>query len=672
MAVLLIPFLFVAFIVIIIALVRISFTRRADVWKHFASLHRLHYREATWTKPPAISGFFKSTVVTLTLIYRGSGNSRQTLTQATARFGVQLPQGMKLGKEGFGTSVAKFFGGQDIQLGLPELDDALRIEGQDPAGIAKLLQTGQVAQNVVNFTTGADEAVIAQQGASIVRSGHVSNAEQLLYLVERTNHAVRAIEYQLRWDPRRAGMHTPVPRRKAPWRRPVTPKAPEKQTAATGDAGAELSLADQLIAGLADDGVKESQGKFTLDRDVAREKMREFQLADPAAYVLELVQAAVAKGAEHLDFAIDSADMRLWFDGPVFTETDFDVLYSSLFTDQTDANTRARQRLAIGVNAALGVEPKYITVASRGSDQGVRLGLTPGAEDRIESVPPRELEFSPGTQIHVKSRLGQRLTDGNKKVREKLEISCRYADVPITLNGKRISGGVKLAHSFGVVPIGGHGLVGQCGFTNRLGDRTQVRLVTDGVWISSYELPNAIPGLLAVVESGRLQKDLSQSEIVQDDAWQDAMDAVYEAQGRALDTFASQLVQLLPRRDFPAPWALDLLRDQCRAFDSVEDFQTGGEAEGLALAPVWPTAAGTLLSLRGLLSLCTETGHVDHTDYEISALHLDVHRLAQAGFSGHKVLRIDWLTDPRDAAFLAHLFAGRLRSVNDRLLTYLG
>lgn len=667
-----IPFFIVVVAVIIVAVVIGLRNKRGDAWKHFASVNRLHFREATWSQPPFVSGFFKSTGVTVTIEYRGSGNSRQAYTQATALFGAQLPRGMKLGKEGFGTSLAKFFGGQDIQIGDPVLDNALRIEGQDPDGIARLLRTGKVAQNVQAFITGADEAVITQKGATIVTSGHATTTQQLQYLMERTNHAVRVIEYELRWDPRRAGKHTPSPRRKPPKRRPSKSPAESTPEAAAVDGGGETSLADQMIAGLAADGVAESQGKFTLDRDVAREKMAEFQLADPAAYVLELVQAAVLKGAECLEFEIDSDDMRLWFDGQVFTETDFDVLYSSLFTAQADAPTRARQRLAIGVNAALGADPKYINVSSRGADEGVRMVLSPGAVDRIESVEPQKLEFPPGTQIHVKSRLGQRLAGANKKVTEQLETCCRYADVKITLNGERIDHGVTLENVYGVVLVQGDGLKGQCGLTDRLGDRSEVRMVTDGVWISSYKLPDAVPGLLAVVDSGRLQKDLSQSEIVQDDAWQDAMDAVYQAEGRSVDAFAAELVRLLPERSFPAAWGLGLLRKECRSYTSPDDFRPGGEAQELAKAPLWSTVAGTLASLRGLLDQYDRSGQLEYADYLITSLHLDVHGLAKAGFSGHKVLLMSWLTDPQDGAFLSHLFGGRLRSVNDQLLKYLG
>lgn len=647
-------------------------SKKANAWRRFAADHGLRIRESTWTDPPVISGTFNSTAVVITIEYRGSGNSRKAYTKASALFTTGLPRGLKLGREGFGTSLAKIFGGQDIQVGVPKVDDALRIQGEDAASIAKLLQNEVVAKTVVAFINGGDEAMITETEAIILMSGHASRTDQLQYLTDRANHAVRGVEHALRWDPGQAGDHVPTGRHEPDVRRRTEPPAKPEPKAASGNTGSEESLADQMIAGLAADGVADSQGKFTLDRDVARKKMREFQLADRAAYVLELVQAAVLKGAEHLDFRIDSDDMRLWFDGRPFTEPDFDHLYSSLFTSESDPDTRARQRLAIGVNAVLGAGPKFIHVSSGDGDGGARMVLSPKQEERIESLSPEDLDFEPGTQVHVKSRLGQRLSGDNTKIIEKIETACRYADAAIILNEKRISGGAILDGAYGVVELEGDGISGECGFTHRLGNRAEVRLIVDGVWISSYNLPDSLPGLLAVVKAGHLRKDLSQSEIVRDDAWQETMEAVYAAEGRAVTTFVQQLPRLLSGRKFPADWALDLLRSRCRSYSSMEDFRPGGAAEGLAKAPLWPTVAGTLVSLHSLGAQLDKTGHVDYADSSITALHLSVDALAQAGFRGHEVLLLHWLTDSRDGAFLAHLFDGRLRSVTDRLLQYLG
>ena len=54
--------------------------------------------------------------------------------------------------------------------------------------------------------------------------------------------------------------------------------------------------------------------------------MRQFQLARPRSYVLELVQAAVLKGATRIAFNIDTDDMRMAFNGRPFTLHEFGEL----------------------------------------------------------------------------------------------------------------------------------------------------------------------------------------------------------------------------------------------------------------------------------------------------------------------------------------------------------
>ena len=112
-----------------------------------------------------------------------------------------------------------------------------------------------------------------------------------------------------------------------------------------------------LITDLRGQGVEDSLGRFTLDREKAREKMRQFQLAEPHFYVLELVQAAVCKGATRIRFDIDADDMRMRFDGRPFTLEDLEHLYSSLFARQLSAENDARRQLALGVNAAMALNP---------------------------------------------------------------------------------------------------------------------------------------------------------------------------------------------------------------------------------------------------------------------------------------------------------------------------
>src|SRR5690606_20095120 len=124
---------------------------------------------------------------------------------------------------------------------------------------------------------------------------------------------------------------------------------------------------DELRAG----GELDSRGQFTLDRAQARAKMQKFQLDDPRRYVLELVQAAVLRGATAVSFEIDADDMRMRCDGQPFTAAELAELWGSIFADGDDRPLRGLKQLALGLNAALGLNPKRIVV--RSGDQELRL-----------------------------------------------------------------------------------------------------------------------------------------------------------------------------------------------------------------------------------------------------------------------------------------------------------
>ncbi|MEM7357142.1 MAG: hypothetical protein AAF657_40380, partial [Acidobacteriota bacterium] len=203
-------------------------------------------------------------------------------------------------------------------------------------------------------------------------------------------------------------------------------------------------LIDELRAG----GELDSSGEFTLDRDRALEKMRQFQLTDPRSYVLELVQAAVLSGAGEAHFEIDADDMRMWFDGRPFVAQDFEQLYSAMFLRR---QSPARRQLALGLNSAMALDPRVLRVESGTARMEMR-----SDGDEITEVQ----EATPGTKIHVKDRFGNAtLVRFVLKLRGHitemlyLKERCCWAPLAIHLNGERISGGQPLADAAGRIEL---------------------------------------------------------------------------------------------------------------------------------------------------------------------------------------------------------------------------
>src|SRR5690606_26831778 len=91
---------------------------------------------------------------------------------------------------------------------------------------------------------------------------------------------------------------------------------------------------------------------------------------------------------------------------------------------------------------------------------------------------------------------------------------CLYSMVPVILDGKPISAGFAAAsRGLAQIPIRDTDLRGVMSVVER-DSHCELRLIKDGVWIDTRELPQAGTNILAVVEGDALRKDVSQAKIV--------------------------------------------------------------------------------------------------------------------------------------------------------------
>ena len=118
-----------------------------------------------------------------------------------------------------------------------------------------------------------------------------------------------------------------------------------------------MKIVDQLIAG----GTIDSRGAFTVDAEKAREKIERFRLADPLAYVVELVQAAVLVGARRIDIDVDADDFCLRCDGSPFSRADLTDLESAVLVRSPDESP-ARQQLALDLGPLFLVAVRLLIV----------------------------------------------------------------------------------------------------------------------------------------------------------------------------------------------------------------------------------------------------------------------------------------------------------------------
>ncbi|MCA9661410.1 MAG: hypothetical protein KC486_23930 [Myxococcales bacterium] len=404
-----------------------------------------------------------------------------------------------------------------------------------------------------------------------------------------------------------------------------------------------MSAFDELVADLRADGVVDSQGRFTLDPAKAREKMRRFQLADPRRYVLELVQAARLRGATRIEFRIDADDMWMRFDGRPFRAEELENIYSSLFADGDDPDLQALRQLALGLNAAMGMAPKRAQVHSGDAAMELRVD----GEDRIAA----NRKPDDGTLIHVKqaARLGLILDffrNAFGRLGEERHIAerCVYAGIEITLDGRPVSAATRsLAGAIIELEFDTgerRGIVGLL----PTDAYAELRLIKDGVWISSETLSDELQGMVFVVEDPRLRKDVSQAKIVHD--------ASYEAVLRACVDLRWRLLEALYAR-FEASGDAEPAPAERQLFTRA--LQTYATSETLAAVPIlrtiaafyrWPEARGmaeAMVSLADLADEFTETGGIRYASERYPTLPP----------TGRPIVA---LSDPQDVLWLEQLF----------------
>lgn len=289
-----------------------------------------------------------------------------------------------------------------------------------------------------------------------------------------------------------------------------------------------MSSIDQVIARSRQPGGFKERKRFTVARQRAIRKMRQFALADPHYYVLELIQAAVANHATHVDLRIEKKNFGMSYIGGGFTQEELAQLFDFLFASKEDFEHGDIRQLALGINALMIMEPKRIIIESgdgtmggttrieiKSSENTVDVG-TPDAALRGTFVRAEGLRRG---KIRGKSNLLP--TDYGPRECMAIENRCLAAPVPILVNDEPVFGysSVRTPVIFGyrnVVTFDEGDLYGSIGIAEQR-HKEIFKLLTWGSWIQSLE-HSLVSGarLGGVVAYDRLNKTADHSGIVKD------------------------------------------------------------------------------------------------------------------------------------------------------------
>jgi tetratricopeptide (TPR) repeat protein len=333
---------------------------------------------------------------------------------------------------------------------------------------------------------------------------------------------------------------------------------------------------NSFLQELAEQGVRESAGEFTLSADSMR-KLSKYQLIDPNLYVLNILSMAVLGGANLFNISYDTNNTLFQFPGRTYSEEELRSL--STFPDT------ALKELFIALTALRSLEPREVTFLS---DGGYRIC---GAEDEgtAFSAGQRVNELKVSRPRMGASWLARLMASTDAPAWEKIFLqSIRYTALDVRINGRRLPKkpvdvflpaiefkgqksalpnckpvGFQLGESVVRIPV-------TSGFSALLGCTPnewaqQWNIVLMGV---NYDRPlDGIPlgGLGGIIVTNSLKKNLSQTDLIEDGAFEAL---VSELQAGVIQMVATQLTRAplsrdrLGNWDRVALWAGGKLREQ--------------------------------------------------------------------------------------------------------------
>ncbi len=186
----------VGVIVAIVVIVLSAQARKAKIetWRQFALTHGLKLLGSGSFGNPRIMGQWQGIDITLQIEVQGSGKHSKTFTRASARISRPMPRGLNITSEGFTDRVAKLLGGQDIQIGTPELVRQLRIRAEDEVATRILMKNWRARNAIASFIVRDGKAVVSQHQVTTRRLGFISSDTALRDLVACVTRTVREVE----------------------------------------------------------------------------------------------------------------------------------------------------------------------------------------------------------------------------------------------------------------------------------------------------------------------------------------------------------------------------------------------------------------------------------------------------------------------------------------------
>ncbi len=266
-------------------------------------------------------------------------------------------------------------------------------------------------------------------------------------------------------------------------------------------------------------GSSVQKGELTLDPQEARRKLRDYRLADPHRWLLEIVAAANLGGASEVSVEVDSDEVMIVISGVLLSENDIETLWQAPFQKLSNPVTR---HIALGLISAESLEPTRILL--RSGNVEANLGEASN-RSLLEKITTQLFPEDPATnsiQIYVRIPLKfSRLFISETLLPEfvYLKTLAKYSKTPVKLRGKDVTDPNFVSLGNQSNNFDANGLEGSLNLTF---DVLRVTFVRDGVITETIETDAHIPADI-VVRTERLNYDLSGTQVIRDEAYDRTM-----------------------------------------------------------------------------------------------------------------------------------------------------
>lgn len=166
-----------------------NYRKARSAWQEFARRRGYEFEAGGAFRTQAVRGRAGDVSVTLDTFSRGSGKSRTTYTRLVVDPRGLVPGSIEIKKEGFAASIAKAFGGEDVETGDAAFDAAARVRGDSETILAALDdKTRRRIERALGAGVTISKGVLSWEAA-----GWFHDLDTLLYLESEMTALAQAL-----------------------------------------------------------------------------------------------------------------------------------------------------------------------------------------------------------------------------------------------------------------------------------------------------------------------------------------------------------------------------------------------------------------------------------------------------------------------------------------------